>query len=142
MKKTHTFANCASGVHASGNITCIATEPLSPRYLFGKLGEKAGTIAKASSADTAIGVITDEAKAATDMVNVQIMGSQCGTMQVLAGCAIKLGEYITCDESGCARPLTGLKSGTYKVYGIALRPAIQGQTVEFTPTFGFEKTIK
>tara|TARA_B100001248_G_scaffold262227_1_gene256830 strand:+ start:3856 stop:4281 length:426 start_codon:yes stop_codon:yes gene_type:complete len=141
MKKSYLFANCAAGIHASGNITCTAAEAIAPRYLFGKLGSTPGSVALAKPQDTAIGVITDEAKDTSDTVNIQIMGSQSGTMQVMAGGAIKAGEYITCDDNSCARPLEGLEAGTYPVYGIALRAATQGQTVEFTPTLGLEKTV-
>lgn len=139
------LANCAHSTRAGGNTTYWAQTAITQRFLFGALGDEDTHIAIAGGAKVgehkrALGVITDEAEGVSDLVNVQILGSNDSTLQVLTGADIQAGDLITCDGSGKAVPLSAQEAGEYFIYGIALKTTKKGRTVEFTPTAGLEKT--
>lgn len=123
------------GTHSEGNITFTAATAIKERYLFGALTNGA-TIkvspAGAGNKTRAIGVITDSASAG-DPVNMQVMGSNAGTMKVLAGSSITAGDLITADSNSRACSYEASKTGSFFIYGIALSDASAGECVEFTP---------
>lgn len=125
------------GTHSDGNITLKAGTRINERYLFGALVK--GKITPVSKGCRAIAVITD-CGAEDDYVNVQFMGSNAGTMKVLAAGTIEAGEHILSNHSGKAVSLLDQDPGSYQICGIALTSATTGQCVEFTPTLGLELT--
>ncbi len=140
-RRTLILSNVATGIHAGGNITYLASAAISSKYLFGAAASTEGQIALAGSANTssgkrAIGVITDEADAAGDPVNVTILGAAGATMKVTAAESITVGSLLTSNSASKAVKLSGQSAGTYFVYGIALTAAAAGELVEFAPTPG------
>lgn len=128
------FANEAAGTHEGGHMTLIAGVDVPRRYTFGALSE--GKVVVVNGKNRAIGVITDAAKSG-DAVNLHVMGSNSGTMQVLAGKAIEAGHWITSDAEGRAVTAENLIDGTQLVCGVALQSVNAGESVEFTPMLGF-----
>lgn len=126
------------GTHNSGNITFKANQPINDRYIFGALVN--GMITPANGKNhPAIAVITDCATN-NEPVNAQILGSNTGTMKVLADSTITAGEHILANPLGKAVSFQEQTPGSYQICGIALTNAIKGQCVEFTPTLGLQLT--
>lgn len=126
------------GTHPEGLISFKTASPIKERYLFGALVDKF-IVPVEGNKHHAVAVITDCA-AANDLVNVHILGSNCGTMKVLAGGPILCGDFITANSSG--RAVNWEKEpqkGSYPIYGIALSNSHPGECVEFTPTLGLQK---
>lgn len=122
--------------HSEGNITFKAAQAINERFIFGSLVNNKISPANGST-NRAIAVITDCANQ-NDPVNAQILGSNAGTMKVLASGTINPGERIISDASGKALSFEDQPSGSYQICGIALTSASSGQYVEFTPTLGLE----
>lgn len=120
------LANVAEGTHA-GNITKCANEAITKKYLLGKLTTD-GKIAIAGENDTPIGVITDEAAGADEIVNVALLGSG-DTLKMTAGGAITAGSIVVPAQGGKVRELPG-EAGTYLQVGIALNSASSDGIVE------------
>jgi len=128
------------GTHSEGNITFTTSHNIAERYLFGTLENGKLRAAGSGKEAQALGVITDAA-AAGDAINIQVLGSNAGTMKALAGSKILAGEFITADANSRACSLETQEAGNYNVYGIALSNAEAGQCVEFTPTLGLQKAV-
>lgn len=126
------------GTHSEGNITFKAAETISERYTFGALDGNRIAIANEKN-KRAIAVITDCGRE-NDPINVQVMGSNAGTMKVLASGSILAGERIIANTEGKAESFEEQPEGSYRICGIALTNAMPGQCVEFTPTLGLELT--
>lgn len=120
------------GTHSEGNITFTAATAIKEHYLFGTLTNGKVSLAGAENKTRAIGVITDCASAG-DPVNIQVMGSNAGTMKVLAGSPIAVGDLITADSNSRACSYEASKTASHFIYGIALCNASSGECVEFTP---------
>lgn len=128
--RTVRLANIAEGVHATGNITKGADAAITERYLLGKIGSAADRVAVCGAADTPIGVITDEAAAAGDLVNVALLGSVTGTVRMVASAAIVQGALVEPAASGRVQTLGG-GAGTHHVVGRALdAAAAAGDVIE------------
>lgn len=126
------------GTHSEGNITFRAGFTINERYIFGAL--VGGKIGPANGKNhRAIAVITDCGKQG-EFVNAQILGSNAGTMKVLASETIAAGERIVSNEESKAVSFEMQAEGSYQICGIALTNASRGQYVEFTPTLGLELT--
>lgn len=126
------FANIAEGTVA-GNKSYLSDEALATRFLLVKLGTDANHIAIAGAADIPIGVATDEAAAAEDLVNVGLLGSSSETRKAVASAAIAVGAMIVAAASGKVRTLPGT-TGTYYIIGRALQAAgADGDVIEFDP---------
>lgn len=141
-----TFSNVASqGTHEGGCLTVKAVEPIGMRYVFGSLDADGKYVSVASLGKTdharAVGIITDEADAADDFINLQVLGAGSSTLVVVAGSDIEAGQLLTSNADGKAVPVNAQEAGTYFVYGIALRSAHEQELVEITPVVGVEKTI-
>ena len=112
------LANIAEGTH-DGNITKAVDAAITERFLLAKVGSASDRVAVAGAADTPIGVITDEAAAVGDLVNVALFGSARSTLRMVASAAIAQGALLEPAASGRVQTLTGTV-GTHHVVGRAL----------------------
>ncbi|MDR1456449.1 MAG: DUF2190 family protein [Puniceicoccales bacterium] len=120
------FANVAEGTH-EGNITFLAAEPIEMAHVLVAL--QGNTVHPAAAGELPIGVVTDEAEAADDPINVQLLGSG-STVLISAADPISSGTFVVGTANGKIIPLPS-ESGTYRVVGIALTTAtMAGEVVE------------
>lgn len=127
------------GTHDKGLMTFFAGSDINQRYLFGAFFGPY-IIPAEGNKYWAIAVICDTGKQ-EEIVAAQIMGSNSGTMKVLAGGPISSGDLLTANKYGQAvNYMTEEEPGSYRIYGIALSFAKPGQCVEFTPTLGLQLT--
>src|ERR1043165_2690090 len=77
------LANIAEGAH-DGNITKAVDAAITERFLLAKVGSASDRVAVCGAADTPIGVITDEAAAVADIVNVALLGSAGRTGSIVS----------------------------------------------------------
>lgn len=134
-------ANIAEGVHGDGQITKLADAAFTARYLLAKIGSDIGHVALAGTADVPLGVITDEAAAAEDLVNVSLLGASLGTQRMVASAAITAGDLVVSAASGKIRTLP-VATGTYHIIGRALNAAAaDGDVVEIAPSFPVERIV-
>lgn len=125
-------ANIAEGQHA-GTITYKTDAAITTRFLVGKIGTDAAHIAVAGAADIPLGVITDEAAAAEELVSVAVLGCAGTTLKVVASAAIAAGAFVVADAGGKVKTLPAT-TGTYYILGRALNAAAaDGDTVEIDP---------
>ena len=103
--KRVTFANIAEGTHAGGNITKAADAAITERFLLAKVGSASDRIAVCGAADAPIGVITDEAAAAGDLVNVTLFGAANSTVRMVASAAIAQGALVEPAANGRVQTL-------------------------------------
>lgn len=128
------LANIAEGTHA-GNITKATDVVITERFLLAKIGSAADRISVCNAVDTPIGVITDEAAAAGDMVNVALLGSQKSTVKMVANVAIAQGALVEPAANGRIQTL-GVGVGTHHVIGRALDAATAaGDVIEVDPYY-------
>jgi hypothetical protein len=128
------LANIAEGTH-DGNITKAADAAITERFLLGKIGSASDRVAVAGAADTPIGVITDEAAATGDLVNVALLGARPSTVRMVASAAIVQGALLEPAASGRVQTL-GAGAGTHHVVGRALDAASSaGDVIEVDPFY-------
>jgi len=128
------LANIAEGTH-DGNITKEVDAAITERFLLGKIGSTAARVAVCGAADTPIGVITDEAAAAADIVNVALLGSARSTLRMVASGAISQGVLLEPAANGRVATL-GIGAGTHHVVGRALdAAAAAGDVIEVDPFY-------
>jgi hypothetical protein len=128
------LANIAEGTH-DGNITKAADAAITERFLLGKVGSASDRVAVAGASDTPIGVITDEAAAAGDLVNVALLGARPSTLRMVASGAIAQGALVEPAASGRIQTL-GVGAGTHHVVGRALDAATNaGDVIEVDPLY-------
>jgi|GEM_PF-1357186 len=128
------LANIADGSH-DGNITKAVDAAITERFLLAKIGSAADRVAVAGAADIPIGVITDEAAAAADLVNVALFGSARSTLRMVASGAISQGALLEPAASGRVQTL-GAGAGTHHVVGRALDAASNaGDVIEVDPHY-------
>lgn len=129
------LANIAEGVHDGGQITKGADAAITERFLLGKVGSASDRVAVCGASDTPIGVITDEAAAAGDLVNVALLGSTSRTVRMVASGAISQGALLEPAASGRVQTLGG-GAGTHHVVGRALDAAgAAGDVIEVDPYY-------
>ncbi|MDR0727680.1 MAG: DUF2190 family protein [Puniceicoccales bacterium] len=120
------FANVAEGTH-EGNITFLAAAPISTAHVLVAL--QGNAVHPTAAGELPIGVVTDEAEAAEDPVNVQLLGGGSTTLISAAG-PISSGTFVVGTANGKIIPLPST-SGTHRVVGIALSTAtMAGEMVE------------
>ena len=134
------LANIAEGIYPTGNITKKADAAVSTKYLLCKIGSDADHIATCGSADTPIGVMTDEAEAAEDLLNVFLLGSGAGTTKMIASAAILQGALLEPAANGKVQTLGG-GVGTHHVVGKALNAASADGDVIEVNAFYFLRVI-
>lgn len=99
------FANIAEGTRPTGNKTYLADAAIATRYLCVKLGSDLNHIAVCSAiTDNPIGICSDEPAAAEDECNVQLLGAASGTLRVVSGAAITVGQYVATMANGKVQP--------------------------------------
>lgn len=132
--ETVLLANIAEGTH-DGNITKAVDAAITERFLLAKIGSAADRVAVAGAADTPIGIITDEAAAAGDLVNVALLGARPSTLRMVASGAIAQGALIEPAASGRVQTL-GAGAGTHHIVGRALDAATNaGDVIEVDPFY-------
>lgn len=132
--ETILLANIAEGTH-DGHITKAVDAAITERFLLGKIGSAADRVAVAGAADTPIGVITDEAAAIGDLVNVSLLGARTSTLRMVASGAIAQGALIEPAANGRVQTL-GVGAGTHHVVGRALDAASSaGDVIEVDPFY-------
>lgn len=132
-------ANVAEGTH-EGAITRLADAAITSRNLVVKIGSDENHIALAGTSDIPLGVCTDEADAAEDEVNVNLLGGARETQLGVASGSIAAGDFIVPGASGTVRTLPGT-SGTYYIIGRALKAATDGNNVEFDPCVPVQRVV-
>lgn len=128
------LANIAEGTH-EGNITKAVDAAITERWLLGKVGSAADRIAVCGLGEIPIGVITDEASAGGELVNVALLGSGRSTVRMVASAAIVQGALLEPAASGRVATLGG-GAGTHHVVGRALDAAsAAGDVIEVDPYY-------
>ncbi len=128
------LANIAEGIHA-GQITKASDAIITERYLLGKIGSTTDRVNVCAAIDTPMGVITDEAAAVGDMVNVALLGCAGFTIRMVASAAIAQGALVEPAASGRIATL-GSGVGTHHVVGRALDAAsAAGDVIEVDPFY-------
>lgn len=129
------LANIAEGAAATGNITKQVDAAVTERYLLAKLGSASNRVAVCGAADIPWGVMTDEAAAAGDDINVFLLGCAPGTTYMVASAAISQGALLEPAASGRVATL-GIGAGTHHVVGRALTAAsAAGDLIEVAPMY-------
>lgn len=133
-KPTFLLANIAEGTH-NGNLTKSTDVVITERFLLAKVGSAADRVNVAGAADTPIGVITDEAAAIGDIVNIALFGSVRSTVRMVASAAIAQGALLEPAASGRVATL-GVGVGTHHVVGRAMDAAANaGDVIEVDPFY-------
>jgi hypothetical protein len=128
------LANVAEGTH-DGNITKAVDAVITERFLLAKIGSASDRVAVAGAVDTPIGVITDEAAAIGDLVNVALLGARPSTVRMVTSGAISQGALLEPAASGRVQTL-GVGAGTHHVIGRALDAAsAAGDVIEVDPFY-------
>jgi len=100
-----------------------------------KVGSAADRVAICGAADVPIGVMTDEAAAVGEIVNVALFGSARSTLRMVASAAIAQGALVEPAASGRVVTL-GAGAGTHHVVGRALDAAgVAGDVIEVDPHY-------
>ena len=129
----------AEGTH-EGNLTKAVDAIITERFLLGKIGSASDRVAVCGAADTPVGVITDEAAAIGDLVNVALLGSSGLTVRMVVSGAIAQGTLLEPAASGRVQAL-GASVGTHHVVGRSLdASAAAGDVIEVDP-FYFQRVI-
>jgi hypothetical protein len=116
------FSNIAEGTYPTGCMTRLADVALTRRHLLVKIGTDINHIAINTASDIPLGVADDEAAAAEDDVNVQLLGQKEGTVLMVAGAAITAGAFVVGTAAGKVITLPAT-TGTYYIVGRALEAA-------------------
>jgi hypothetical protein len=128
------LANIAEGTHA-GSITKATDAAITERWLIGKIGSASDRVAICGAGEVPIGVITDEAAAAGELVSVSLLGSSSGTVRMVASAAIAQGALLEPAANGRVATL-GIGAGTHHVIGRALDAAgAAGDVIEVDPYY-------
>lgn len=116
------FANIGEGTHVE-SITKKADAAITLRYAVVKIGSDIDHIAvTTANTEIPLGVCTDEADAAEDLVAVELFGAQPKTLRMVASAAITAGAFVVCTASGKIATLPAT-TGTYYIIGRALQAA-------------------
>lgn len=113
------FCNIAEGTHA-GSITKKTDGAITTRYLLGKFGSDAAHVVACGVAEIPIGVITDEAAAAEDLVNVNLLGVHGSTQLMVASEIITAGEKVYTAANGKVQDIPTTTTAALYEVGLAL----------------------
>lgn len=134
-------SNAAAGTHKGANVNRFASAAIGTKYLLGKKGAGDLDIAVCSVAgERSLGVITDEARAAGDEVNVAMHGGADGSRLVRAGGNIAVGDELTSLANAKAQKLPAA-AGTYWIFGEALSAGADGDLIEYAPCKAQPRTV-
>lgn len=123
-----------------GQKTYYTDAALSERYLLATNGSDDRHAAICGASDIPIGLFTDEADAAEEPVNVDLLGCAQETKLGVAAGAISEGDFIVPAASGGVRTLP-VASGTYYIIGQALEDAADTENVHFIPSFPVQRVV-
>jgi hypothetical protein len=122
-RRTHyEFANIAEGTYETGCMSRLTDAAITRRHLVVAVGSTINHVALAGVTSIALGVVDDEAEAAEDPVNVQLLGNKPGTVLMVASAAITAGAQVVTAADGKIRTLP-VATGTYHIIGRALEAA-------------------
>jgi hypothetical protein len=122
-RRTHyEFANIAEGTFENGCMTRLTDAAITRRHLVVAVGTDINHVALAGVSSIPLGVVDDEAEAAEDPVNVQLLGNKPGTVLMVASAAITAGAQVVTAADGKIRTLP-VATGTYHIIGRALEAA-------------------
>jgi hypothetical protein len=134
LSRTVRLANIAEGTH-DGNITKAVDAAVGERFVLAKIGSASDRVAICGTGDAPVGVITDEATTAGDLVNVALLGARPGTVRMVASAAIAQGALLEPAANGRVQTL-GAGAGTHHVVGRALdAAAAAGEVIEVDPFY-------
>ncbi len=126
------FSNVAEGTH-EGSLTKKADAVISTRFLMVKIGSDADHIAVCGVGDRPLGIATDEAEGAEDLVNVNLLSPSASTQKAVASEAIAVGATVFTAASGKVQN-EPVAAGTYYLAGRALTAAgADGEVIEIEP---------
>lgn len=121
--------NIAEGTNENAK-SYKADAAVATRYLLAKIGTDASHSAACGASDIPIGVMTDEAAAAEDLIAVELIGISNRTLLMVASEAITAGEAVYTAAAGKVQDLPAV-AGTYHKVGHALTAAAaDGDVIE------------
>jgi hypothetical protein len=130
------LANIAEGTHGDGCITKLADAAIGTRHLLVNFGSDVDHVAVTTDcSEIPLGVVDDEASAAEDNINVQLLGNKQGTILCVSdGTITAMGDMVTASKvaahNGYVAKL-GVGADTYYIIGRALNAAASdGDLVE------------
>ncbi len=85
----------------------------------------------------AVGVVQKTTESVKGIVAIALLGCSASTLLVLAGEAIKCGDFLVTDAGGHAVPLKDEEEGTQYVLGRAIANAVKGSLVSFDPGLAY-----
>jgi hypothetical protein len=128
------LANIAEGQRLTGNISKRSDGALG-RWLMVKPGSDSDHVVVATATDSPYGVVTDEATAAEDPVNVAFLASANGTLKAVndGTGALAFGDYLVPAAAGKVKKLAA-GAGNYYIVGTCLQASTgDGDVFEFLP---------
>jgi len=129
------FGNIAEGSHATGNVAKLTDGAIANRNSLVKTGSDSDHIAaSAANTDIPLGICTDEAAGAEELVNIAVLGSANGTLKVILGGTVNAGDMLQSNGDGTAVKLL-TTTGTFYNIGRALQGGVSGDVIEFAQTF-------
>jgi hypothetical protein len=142
-ERTVALANIAEGTHGDGCVTKLADAAQALRHVLVKIGSDADHVAvTTANTEIPLGVCDDEASAAEDNVNIQILGNKQGTILMVAHAAIDAGDMLVPAAAGRVQTIDGLSSVTTYIVGRALNAATtQGDLVEVQHCMPVQRVI-
>jgi hypothetical protein len=134
------LGNVAEGTHA-GNLTKKADAAIATRFLLVKFGTDVAHVAVNTDGDMPLGICSDEAAAAEDLVNVELLGVAGQTRLCVASEAITLTDELYTADGGKVQDLP-TAAGTYYKIGRPLQAAgADGDVIEFEPCYPVAVTV-
>lgn len=124
--------NIAEGVHGDGCVSKLTDAAIALRNVLVKIGSDISHVAVTTAAtEIPLGVANDEASAAEENVNVQLLGAKQGTILMVASAPITAGDLLQAAAAGKVATLGTGGAGTYYIVGRALNAAAaDGDLVE------------
>jgi hypothetical protein len=141
QRPVHEFANINAGTSESGNKTYLTDAALTTRHLMVTVGSDGNHIAVTGVSSVPLGIVNDEAAAAEELVNVQLLGAKAGTALVVAAEQLVVGDLLVAGATGKVRKLP-TANGTYHIIGRAVSPAAGDLSVfEAVLTFPVQRVV-
>lgn len=136
-------ANIAEGTHGDGCITKKTDAAQALRHVLVKVGSDIDHVAVTTAAtERPLGICDDEATAAEEIINVQMLGQKQGTMLVAAHGAIDAEAELVAAAAGRVDALDTGTNGTYYIVGRALNATTaQDQLIEMAHCFPTQRVI-
>lgn len=138
LEETLRLANIAEGTHLDGCITKKADAAQATRHVLVKIGSDIDHVAVTTAAtEIPLGVTDDEASAAEEYLNVQLLGVRPGTVLIVG--TATAGDMVTAAASGYCATLSA-SSGTYYICGRALNTAT-ADLIEVQHCFPIQRVV-